>query len=220
MTKIKSIFITYEDDESVLFVPELDNGAAEAPSLEEVATPSRRRPNKIGNPEGTSVPEMSQAEVEAAVADRRRSRPTGSSSTIRSRSRGDVRGASTTTVQSSDAPSTAPAQGGRRSRPTSGATAAPFATKSAAGDTAPSPTTVSGSRTRRRDAPAPTASGTTASPSDDISDADMSKACSQHASRIGPNEVLRVVKEFGAKMVSDIPGDKRRAFLDRLKAIK
>lgn len=60
-------------------------------------------------------------------------------------------------------------------------------------------------------------SAATTSPSDDkITDADLSKACSEAAEEIGPKEVLAIIAKHGAGKANEIEAKDRRNFLDAL----
>lgn len=52
--------------------------------------------------------------------------------------------------------------------------------------------------------------------SDDISDADLSKAASAGAEKITPNGVTSILVQFGVSHVSELVGKDRREFLDAL----
>jgi hypothetical protein len=61
-------------------------------------------------------------------------------------------------------------------------------------------------------------SRTTKQPDIEISDQDMQNAASQGAKKILPAGVKKIMKEFGANKVVDIPQSARREFLDQLAA--
>ena len=52
--------------------------------------------------------------------------------------------------------------------------------------------------------------------SDDISDADLSKAASAGAEQITPNGVTAILEQFGVSHVSELVGASRREFIDLL----
>lgn len=111
---------------------------------------------------------------------------------------------------------TEPSVGGRRRR---GAASAEAVTENAVSGPPPA--------RRRRSASAeseakPNAASSASSPSDDkVSDADMTKACSEAARETTPKVPMTVLAQFGVSRVDEVPQAKRRQFLEKLeKAVK
>ncbi|HZX69784.1 MAG TPA: hypothetical protein VFE77_03115 [Rhodanobacter sp.] len=90
----------------------------------------------------------------------------------------------------------------------------------AAGATEPSPAPSAVSTSRRR-APATSAEtpsiAATASPSEEITDADLAKAASAGARALTPRVVTELVAKFGVKTVGEMKGVQRRDFIDEVR---
>jgi hypothetical protein len=112
-----------------------------------------------------------------------------------------------TATEATEAAANPPAETGRRRRAGAGASAdaAPSGTATASGATTAEPT-------RRRRA------GAAAAPAQ-ITDADVSRACSEVGREFGPALVMEILRdEFGVTMANEVPQDQRQRLLDELAA--
>lgn len=132
---------------------------------------------------------------------RRRGKPAGSSDTA-SETKGRRRRGPAASTASDETPSDDEKPKGRRR-----------GKKAVENPTDTAPTVGASSRTRRKK----TSASLAKSPSDDVSDEDLTKAASQAASVVGAPAVMDVLEEFGAAQVSDLDQEQRREFLGKLK---
>lgn len=193
------------------------------PPTETEASPRRRRRASAESDQSNSAASTAGPSADATTtssgqsdANPTRRRRTGGAETATEQA------GSTETSPSATAPQAAEGEPRRRRRAA--------ASSETATTTAGTPATeeTAGTSTRRRrpsgadGAAASAAPATTAkSPSDDkITDADLSKACSDAARVLTPKVVMEYLGTFGAKQAGELKGDDRRKFLDGLKAKK
>ncbi len=73
-----------------------------------------------------------------------------------------------------------------------------------------------GRRSKKTKPPGVKAAKTKKSPSEEVSDEDLTKSASQAAADIGPPAVMDILDEFGVGEVRDLTQEQRREFVDRL----
>ena len=71
-----------------------------------------------------------------------------------------------------------------------------------------------GRRAKAAPEPAPVSEQTSG-----ITNAELAKAMSQAASKVGSEEALAVLKEFGVQRVNELPGEERESFLQTLRIL-
>lgn len=109
-------------------------------------------------------------------------------------------------------PTTEPAPTGRRRRQV-----AEVSRETEKKDPDPTPAPPADSHGRRRRHAAPSAE--TKSPSD-VSDADLVKAASLAAEKVGAKKVMELLEEFGVAKVQQLDGDLRGEFIEKAKALR
>lgn len=201
------------------------------PQIVEEALPAegrrRRRGNALGNPEEEAAsdaasPPSSAASPIAAAADTSTAAPDGGR---RRRRASSTESPSTTAAEPAEAseqetPCQPETTTRRRRRGAEDAPSAPETSEPAAPPAA-APAEEPQRRRRRSSADAPPlgdAPSPAASPSTDISDADLSKAASEGARALTPKVVMEYLASLGVKTTGELKGGQRREFLDGIKA--